>query len=81
MNFLLLKPLDQNSIAISLLSDDKNNIWITITNKNAVLKLEPITGKFTEYILPTKNSGPFALELGPEGNVWYSGTISGKIGR
>ena len=79
-DFPNLVPRDENPIAISLLTDDKDNVWITLINKNIILKFDQINETFSEYPLPNKDSGPFALALGPENNIWYSATISGKLG-
>ena len=58
----------------------RNNIWISITNKNVILKYDQNFGEFEQHVLPTKNSGPFALELGPDNKIWFTESIAGKIG-
>jgi virginiamycin B lyase len=38
-------------------------------------------GTFTEYQLPTANSGPRSITTGPEGNLWFTESTAGQIGR
>ena len=35
----------------------------------------------TEFPLPTPNAGPDAMQLGPDGNIWFSETEVSQIGR
>jgi streptogramin lyase len=39
------------------------------------------TGEFTEFPIPTPNSGPTGIATGPDGNLWFTETSAGKIGR
>jgi virginiamycin B lyase len=34
-----------------------------------------------EFIIPTPNSRPIAIELGPDGRMWFSEEAGGKVGR
>ena len=52
-----LYPLTQNNFPISLESYD-GKIWVTVINKNAILKFDPKSESWEEFILPTENSGP-----------------------
>ena len=36
---------------------------------------------FTEFILPTAASRPSAITTGPDGALWFTESVSGKIGR
>lgn len=40
-----------------------------------------ILGKFTSYNIPTPNSEPRDITLGPDGNYWFTEYFVGKIGR
>ena len=48
---------------------------------NAVGRLDPTTGQFREFSLPTPNSGPHGLLEDPDGNIWYTGNAAGLIGK
>ena len=46
-----------------------------------LVKYNQKTGEFDQYPLPTDSSGgPFAVQRDTEGNIWFTETISGKIG-
>jgi virginiamycin B lyase len=34
-----------------------------------------------EYPIPTANSNPYGITSGPDGNLWFVESGSGKIGR
>ena len=38
-------------------------------------------GAFTEFTIPTANSGPLGIAAGADGNVWFTETNGDKIGR
>src|SRR5262249_52870362 len=35
----------------------------------------------TEFLTPTANSQPFGMTRGPDGNLWFTESLAGKIGR
>ncbi len=37
----------------------------------------PPSGTIVEYAIPTANAGPFALTLGPDGNIWFTESNTG----
>jgi len=37
--------------------------------------------QITEFPIPTSNSGPLGIALGPDGNLWFTESNVGKIGR
>jgi virginiamycin B lyase len=39
------------------------------------------TGAFTEFSIPTPNSGAFNIAQGPDGALWFTETTADKIGR
>ncbi len=74
------EPFVQKSFATSILADADDNIWITLLEKNRILKYHPNTDKFEEFVIPTDNSGPFALAMNASGDIWFSESRAGKIG-
>ena len=72
--------LPTEAIAISVQPDLDNNIWITLVDKNMLLRYEQDTGKFDEYAIPTVSGGPFALSRDSLGNIWFTESQAGKIG-
>lgn len=74
------EPLDQKPFPISLETDFDNNIWVSIANKNTILKYNQKTGEFQRFTLPTENSAPFAVVQGDDGKIWFTQQIAGQIG-
>ncbi len=73
-------PLPTEAIALSVQPDLDNNIWVSLVDKNMLLKYEQDTGIFEEYAIPTVEAGPFALARDSLGNIWFTETQVGKIG-
>ena len=72
--------LPWQSIPISLAADLDNNIWISIFDKNMLLKYYPEIGVFEEYPIPTAGGGPFALLRDSDGKIWFTESAAGNIG-
>ncbi len=74
------EPFDLNSSPTSLLADSKDGIWVAILQKNVILRYDQNTNEFQEFIVPTNDSGPFALAMNKSGDIWFSESYVGKIG-
>ncbi len=75
-----LDPVISENTPLFIKADFDDNIWITIVNKDRILKYLPEQDVFEEIVLPDKQSLPFALTLDEDGMIWYSTTGAGKIG-
>ena len=75
-----LDPVIDQNIPAGIQTDLDGNIWITISNKNKIVKYSPELDNFDEVNLPDKKSIPFALTIDVKGKVWYSTANPGKIG-
>ncbi len=75
-----LDPVISDNKPIFIQADFDDNIWITIVNKNKILKYLPDEDIFKVLELPEKESLPFALSIDSDGNIWYTATGIGKIG-
>ena len=75
-----LDPVISDNTPIFIQADFDGNIWITIVNKDKIVKYLPELDIFEEITLPEKQSLPFALTVDNDGNIWYSTTGAGKIG-
>ena len=73
-------PVTDRSYPITLDVDSENGIWASIANKNVLVRYDQKTGEFEQYKLPTEDSGPFAVVVGPSGKVWFSQQTVGQIG-
>ena len=75
-----LDPVMADNKPIFIQADFDDNIWITIVNKNKILKYLPNDDVFKIVELPERDSFPFALSIDSDGNIWYTATGIGKIG-
>ena len=75
-----LDPVIADNKPIFIQADFDDNIWITIVNKNKILKYLPNDDVFKILELPERDSFPFALSIDSDGNIWYTATGIGKIG-
>ncbi len=74
-----IAPVIEDSKTIFIQSDFDGNIWITIINKDKILKYIPESKTFEEIRLQ-KGSLPFALTIDNDGKIWFSESGTGKIG-
>ncbi len=75
-----LDPVISDNTPLFIKADFDGNIWVTIVNKDRIVKYIPENDEFEEIILPGKENLPFALELDVDGNVWFTTTGAGNIG-
>jgi len=75
-----LDPVMADNKPIFIQADFDDNIWITVVNKNKILKYVPDEDIFKIVELPERDSFPFALAIDGVGNIWYTATGTGKIG-
>lgn len=57
------------------------SVWYTGQRANVIGRIDPATGQFKEFPLPTPNSGPHGLTEDMDGNIWYTGNSAGLIGK
>jgi streptogramin lyase len=63
-------------------ADSEGNLWVVATEKGKLLKLDSHNGHFTEYSIPTDDSGPYALDVDSKRNlVWFSEAFTDRIAR
>ena len=74
-----LDPVISQNSPLGIQADYDGNIWITIVNKDRIVKYVPELDTFEEIRLETE-SIPFALAVDQDGMIWYTATNSGKIG-
>ena len=56
------------------------SVWYTGQRANVIGRLDPQTGTFHEWSLPTPNSGPHGLTVDAKGHIWYTGNSAALIG-
>ena len=75
-----IDPVIYDNIPASIQADFDGNIWITLSNKDSILKYIPELDIFEEIKLSERQSLPFALTTDSNGMVWFSTVGTGKIG-
>jgi len=69
------------SIPIALKVDFDNNIWIAVVDTDMLLVYNQNSKEFEKFLrLPTEESGPSALLIDDNGDIWFAEALSGKIG-
>ena len=74
-----IEPVDFDSVIISILVDLSDDIWVTVINKDVILRYDPDTNTFDAYDVESE-AFPFALAQGPDGNIWFTASRSGYLG-
>ena len=75
-----LAPVINDNTPTFIQADFDGNIWISVTNKDTILKYHPKSDTFEEIEMPARGSLPFALTIDNEGKIWFSESATGKIG-
>jgi len=68
------------TVANSVNNSTYSNIWITLPADNQIARFDTQTKNFTNYHIPTPNSGPLGIATDNEGLIWFAEAGSGKIG-
>lgn len=56
-------------------------VWFTSQNSNVIGRLEILTGKISEYGVPTQDAHPYGMALADDGGLWFCELSGGKLGR
>lgn len=62
------------------LGGDKR-IWVAENVGNRIGALDPSTGAYVSYPLPTPSSGPSSLASATDGSIWFTETAGSRIGK
>jgi len=57
-----------------------NNVWVTLTQNNAIARLDPSTQSLIPYRIPTTDSLPFGIAVGKNHTLWFTESHGNKIG-
>jgi virginiamycin B lyase len=64
-----------------LLVDKQGIVWTTGNGNGTIGRLDPATGKVTEYPTPSRGGGPHTLVIADDGVLWFTLQSGDKIGR
>ncbi len=75
-----LDPVISKNTPLFIKADFNGNIWVSIINKDRIVKYNPENEEFEEIIFSGRENLPFTLALDDEGKMWFTTTGAGKIG-
>ena len=79
--FWIENPANTNTTPHGIVEVD-GKIWFTELSGDRISNLDPNTGRFQRYRVPTEGGGPHSLWNDSKGNFWYTYfAAAGKIGR
>ena len=64
-----------------LLVDKQGMVWTTGNGNGTIGRLDPSSGKVTEYQTPSRGGGPHTLVITDDGVIWFTLQSGNKIGR
>lgn len=64
-----------------LLVDKQGIVWTTGNGNGTLGRLDPATGKFTEYPTPSKGGGPHTIVISSDGVLWFTMQSGNKVAR
>ena len=64
-----------------LLVDKQGIVWTTGNGNGTIGRLDPASGKFTEYATPSGGGGPHTIVISHDGVLWFTLQSGGRIGR
>jgi len=56
-------------------------VWFAMYRGNGVGRLDPRTGEFRNYPIPTPRSVPHGIEWALDGSIWFTEQVGLKVGR
>jgi virginiamycin B lyase len=60
--------------------DAAGRVWANEIDTDTVAMLDPVTGKFRVFALPSKGVGIRKAVVDGEGRYWYMGSHNGRLG-
>lgn len=69
-----------------LVADD-GRVWYSVTGvdsnylESRIGRLDPATGRISEWSIPTPGAGPYYLELDAQGDCWFVESDSNRVGK
>jgi virginiamycin B lyase len=63
-------------------ADHEGNLWAGESATSKLLKIDYRTGRMTQYVTPTPDSGPYSIDIDPRRNIiWFSEWLADKVAR
>ena len=74
-----LEPANIESVITAIQVDHNGNVWTAVTTKDVILYYDTQNDAFQTFSLES-GSLPFALRVGPQGNIWFTASGNGDVG-
>ncbi len=68
------------AIPLDVVLDPDGVVWATMHGDSSVASYDPSTGALSFFDLPTPDSRPAGIALGPQGSVWFVEQSASKLG-
>ena len=65
----------------SVMPDASGMVWSSSSPTNGIYSLDPATGKFIKYTVPTHNSGIYGTAFDSKGGIYFCEMGAAKVGR
>jgi len=73
-------PAGQNGGPYAVTVDGNGRVFVSEIEKDTVAMLDPRTGQFQVFQLPSKNVGIRKAIIDAQGRLWYMGSHNGRLG-
>lgn len=73
-------PVGSSGGAYAVTVDGRGRVWANEIRVDAVALLDPATGQFRQFKLPSQNVGIRKAIIDAQGRYWYMGSHNGRLG-
>ena len=88
VSFPLPKPARGGDVNLNTIRfHPDGSVWGTELSANQIVRIDPVTKKVTEYVVPTSRPGrafsvnPYGMAIDGKGMIWFAERYAGKVGR
>lgn len=76
--------LPKGAVPTAITVGSDANIYVAEFGNASIAQIVPVgsmAGTITQFPTPTPKSGPWGITTGPDGNIWFTEALTGKIGK
>jgi virginiamycin B lyase len=77
----IVRQFDLPSGPTTVALDAGGVLWFTLSQANAIGRINPDGSGFAQFAIPTPDSSPRIIAYGADGNMWFSEHEGNKMGR
>jgi virginiamycin B lyase len=60
--------------------DQKGKVWFTMPVTNTIGRYDPVRKTIAQWVVPTRNAGPWGITVDSKGLIWFTEHYQNKIG-